>query len=181
MAAIEARTGARLSSDWFDEPRQVAVVDLPFSEEVTPIGLWHHEPELDARLRLTPKENRRAILLRLIDVLIERFDLDLAFITPAIRVAHEGLPIDAGLLEEVRAEWENLGQQWSGAFCAVREEDETGWRRWLAANAIRHSLRSLNEGAYFFDGLTYARFALSEEWPATRDRVRAMTHFRPVL
>ncbi|HEX4816437.1 MAG TPA: hypothetical protein VFV66_27165 [Nonomuraea sp.] len=151
------------------------MVDLSFSEEVIPIGLWHHEPELDSRLRLTPEENCRAILLRLMDVLIERFDLDLAFITPAVRAAHEGLPIAAGLLEEVRAEWENLGQQWSGTFCAVREEDETGWRRWLAANAIRHSLRSLNEGVSFFDGLTYARFALSEEWPATRDWVRSMT------
>ncbi|MGW0590818.1 hypothetical protein [Streptosporangium sp. NPDC002607] len=176
LAVIEARTGARLSHGWFDEPRQVALVDLPFSEETTPIGLWHHEPELDARLRLMPEEDRRAVLLRLIDVLIERFDLDLAFIAPAVRAAHKGLPIDAGLLEEVKAEWENLGRQWTGAFYAVRENDEPGWRRWVAANAIRHSLRSLNEGASFFDGLTYAKFALSEEWPATTDRILAATH-----
>ena len=41
----------------------------------------------------------------------------------------------------------------------------------MAANAIRHTLRALDEDATCLDGLTYALFALAEDWPATAARV----------
>ncbi|MEV6157809.1 hypothetical protein AB0L53_46475 [Nonomuraea sp. NPDC052129] len=172
MAIIERRTGARLPIDWFDQPHLVAVVDPLMNDGCPPIGLWHHEPDLHARLRLASQEHRQTVLLQVIDVLVERFDLGLTAITRAVRTAHDGQPLDDALLEGVREEWANLGARWAGRGYAVREEDENAWRRWVAANAIRHSLRSLNEAAGFLDGLTYARFALSEEWPEIRARIR---------
>jgi hypothetical protein len=69
------------------------------------------------------EENRRAILLRLADVLTERFDLGMTAITRAVRAA--------------RDEWESLRARWAGRPHAVREEDENAWRRWVAANAVR--------------------------------------------
>ncbi|MDF5755750.1 hypothetical protein [Spongiactinospora sp. TRM90649] len=70
-------------------------------------------------------------------------------------------------------EWETLGERWAGQGAAYREQAEDEWRRWVAANGVRHALRSLNEGASVLDGLTYARFALSDEWPGIRARIRA--------
>ncbi|MEU9837221.1 hypothetical protein AB0D67_37270 [Streptosporangium sp. NPDC048047] len=174
MAIIERRTGARLPMDWFDQPRLVAIVDPLINDECPPIGLEHYEPDMHVQLQSAPPEYRQAVLLQVIDVLVERFDLGLTAITRAVRVAHAGQPLDGALLEEVREEWVDLGARWAGRGYAVREEDENTWRRWVAVNAIRHSLRSLNEGASFFDGLTYARFALSENWPEIRAGIRGI-------
>jgi hypothetical protein len=172
MAIVEARTGARLPMDWFDHPRQVAIVDPLISNECPPLGLWHYEPDMDAKLHMASQEHRRAVLLRTVDILVERFDLGQTAITRAVRAAHAGQPLDVALLEGVREEGENLGERWAGRGYAVREEDEKTWRRWVAANAIRHGLRSLDGGVDFLDGLTYARFALSEEWPEIRTWIR---------
>ncbi|MEU4704608.1 hypothetical protein [Nonomuraea dietziae] len=66
----------------------------------------------------------------------------------------------------------------SSAESLIRGRDATfaswRWTRWVAANAIRHSLRSLNEDARCLDGLTYARAALSESWPDFKERLREL-------
>ncbi|MEV0148134.1 MULTISPECIES: DUF6461 domain-containing protein [unclassified Nonomuraea] len=175
MALIERRSGARLPIDWFDEAHPVAVVDPPIGDDCPPIGLWHHEPDLNAKLRSASHEQRRAVLLHVTGILVERFDLSLPAITRAVRIARGGEPVDDALLEGVREAWEHLGARWAGRGYAVREEDDNAWRRWVAANAVRHSLRSLNEGASFLDGLTYAMFALPEEWPTIRAWIRETT------
>ncbi|MGN9785419.1 hypothetical protein ACTMTF_28625 [Nonomuraea sp. ZG12] len=172
MAIVEARTGARLPMDWFDRPRQVAIVDPLISDDCPPLGLWHYEPDMNAKLHLASREHRRAVLLRTVNVLVERFNLGLTAITRAVRAVHDGRPLDVALLEEIRKEGETLGERWAGRGYAVREEDEDTWRRWVAANAVRHGLRSLDRGADFLDCLTYARFALSEEWPEIRTWIR---------
>ncbi|MFB9968312.1 hypothetical protein ACFFOP_37740 [Sinosporangium siamense] len=174
MAIVEMRTGARLPEDWFDRPRQVAVVDQPITEQDPPIGLWHHEPDLDARLRSAPEETRRAVLLRLAGSLVERFDLGATPLGHAVRTAHEGMPLDAELWEDMRYAWERLGERWAVRLAAPREEYEHTWPRWVAANGVRHSLRSLGEGANWFDGVTYARFALGDEWPSVKRWIREM-------
>jgi hypothetical protein len=174
MAIIELRTGARLPMDWWDHPHPVAIVDPLISDECPPIALWHYEPDLAARVQLTSQETRQAILLRLANALIERFDLGQPIIQ-AVRSANDHLPLNPKLLEEVRVEWESLGRPWAGRGFAVRAEDEDAWHRWVAANAVRHTLRSLNEGASYLDGVTYARFALAEQWPETRNWMREMT------
>ncbi|GAA0996978.1 hypothetical protein GCM10009555_093750 [Acrocarpospora macrocephala] len=174
MAIIEARTGARLPMDWFDQPRPVAIIDPLVSVECPPIGLWHYEPDLHARLHLVSQEHRRASLLRVVDLLVESFDLGLPSITRAVRAAHGGEALGVDLLEGVREEWESLGERWAGRGYAVQEENEDAWRRWVAANAIRHSLRSLDDGANHLDGLTYARFALSDGWHDIRAGIRQM-------
>ncbi|TMR90779.1 hypothetical protein [Nonomuraea basaltis] len=172
LAIIELRTGAQLPRDWFDQPRQVAIVEPLISKDCPPIGLWHYEPDLDARLRLAPQESRSAVLLQLVDVLTNRFHLDMPATTRARQAAHSGLPLDADLLEDVGAEWESLGHQWADRGFAVREENDDAWRRWVAANAVRHSLQSLSEGSTYLDALTYGKFALDEEWPDNRTWIR---------
>lgn len=174
MAIIEARTGARLPMDWFDHSRPVVIVDPLIAMDCPPLGLWHYDPDLDSRLRMAPREIRRAVLLRLADVLTVRFNLSMPAISQAVRAAHDDCPLDVSLLEKVRGEWEILGSRWAGQGVAVREKDEAAWRRWVAANAVRQALRSLGQDAANLDGVTYARFALEEDWADVRRWIRVM-------
>ncbi|MEU6711702.1 hypothetical protein ABZ897_09520 [Nonomuraea sp. NPDC046802] len=168
MAIIEQRTGARLSADWSDQHHQVAIVDPLIDKACPPIGFRHHDPDVHAELMSVSQGRRQAVLLHVIDLLVQRFDLGQSAAAHALRTVRQGQPLNDALLEEVQEEWVDLGARWAERGYAVREEDENAWRRWVAANGIRHSLRSLSEGASFLDGLTYARFALPEEWPEIR-------------
>ncbi|MFC7588408.1 hypothetical protein ACFQYP_35415 [Nonomuraea antimicrobica] len=67
---------------------------------------------------------------------------------------------------------ESLGGRWEGRPFAVREQDDQQWRRWVAANAVRHGLRSVSDAAAsHLSALTYAREALDGDWAAFRTRL----------
>ncbi|MCG5213094.1 hypothetical protein [Streptosporangium sp. KLBMP 9127] len=175
MAIVESRTGAHLDADWFERPQPAVVIDTPISSDLPPIGFWHHEPDLDARIRLAPEHARRAVLLRVVYEMALRFQHDaVPGVSEALQGAWEGRPVDGAALDAIDAVHEDLGQHWAGMSHAEREQDSWRWTGWVAANAIRHCLRSLDGDARRLDGLTYARAALSESWPDFKERLREL-------
>lgn len=172
MAIVEARTGARLDRHWFDQPRPIALLDQPISPDPLPLGLWHHEPDLHARLSASPQETRRALLLHVVETLIDTFDLSTPELTDALHAVGQGRTLSRDHLAAMRAVHESLGSRWAGLPFAVREQDDRQWRRWVAANAVRHGLRSISDAAaWHLDALTFAREALSGDWATVRSRL----------
>ena len=175
MAIVESRTGAHLDEDWFDQAQPAVMIDKPISSELPPVGFWQHEPDLDARIRLAPERIRRAVLVRVVHEMAIRFEHDsVPEVTEALEAAHEGRPFGNAAVNAMATVHESLGEHWDGQFYAEREHGDWQWSRWVAANAIRHSLQSLEEDAWCLDGLTYARAALSEKWPAFKERLREL-------
>ncbi|MFI9556311.1 hypothetical protein [Nonomuraea endophytica] len=175
MAIMESRTGAHLNEDWFYQAQPAVIIDKPISSEMPPVGFWHHEPDLDARIRLAPEHIRRAVLMRAVHEMAIRFEHDtVPEVTEALEAAHEGRSFGDAAVIAMTAVHESLGAYWDGQFNAEREHGDWQWSRWVAANAIRHGLQSLGEDARCLDGLTYARAALSENWPAFKERLREL-------
>jgi hypothetical protein len=174
MAIVESRTGACLDQQWFEEPRVVVHIDQPISPDIPPLGFSHHERDLDSKIQHVSQATRNTIFIYTIEELINRFDLGLVRISEGLQAAREGRPLGESQWHEMDTVREELGHQWAGQPTAEREQDTWGWRRWVAANAVRHSLRSLSENSSYLDGLTFARFAFSEEWPVVREQIREL-------
>ncbi|MEU1878063.1 hypothetical protein ABZ470_12160 [Streptosporangium sp. NPDC020072] len=172
MAIVEARTGAHLERQWFDRPRPVVLLDQPISPNPLPLGLWHHEPDLYARLSVSSQQMRRTVLLHMVETLIDTFGLSAPELDDALHAVRQGRTLGGDQHAAVRAVHESLGRQWAGLPFAMREQDDQQWRRWVAANAVRHGLRSISDAeAWHLSALTYAREALSEDWTTFRSRL----------
>ncbi|MDF2705786.1 hypothetical protein AB0C18_05615 [Nonomuraea muscovyensis] len=171
MAIVEARTGAHLERRWFDQPRRVALLDQPISPEPLPLGLWHHEPDLHAQLSASPHQTRRTALLVMAETLIDTFDLATE-LTDLLHAVRQDQALTREHLTTMRAVHEGLGRQWAELPFATREHDDQQWRRWVAANAVRHGLRSVSDAAAsYLSALTYAREALDGDWMTLRTRL----------
>jgi hypothetical protein len=175
MAVVEARTGVRLQTNWFDQPQLSVLITDPLPRDPHPptTFAWA-DPDLHALLSLAGPGAQRDALVRVAGLLAERFDLAgepevsqaLAALDPnaSVSVSPEGLNRLQGRL---RADFE-----------AVRDESpmeqNPAWWRMQAASAISAAVGQ--PGGYLdpLDALLHARHALQTDWPPLRNELRAL-------
>lgn len=166
-----------LDEAWLDSPQQVIAVDQPIPAGATPPSAFASvEPELAARLRGATPAARRGFLIRLAERLADRYDLhipEIATVLDHVRAGRHPTP----------AEWRDLATETmylaQDPWYADPAHATPEWRRWQAAIAIRHALRSLDGGGENIESLLSARNALHDEWENLRAEIFALPSADP--
>lgn len=175
MAVLERRTGVRLPTDWFEQPRLSVIIAEPLPDDPTPpTGLASVDPDLHVLLSLAGPEVRNAALVRLVRLLAERFDLSgEPDVSQALAALASGAvaSLPPRLLLELRS-------RLSQAFQAVRDqgpmEENPAWRRMQAVLAICAAVAPSDGYSDPLGALNHAHSALGADWPAVRNELRGL-------
>ena len=175
MAAVERCGGARFDQAWLDRATTFVIDREHPPDPRPPGGIGYDDPDLDARLRVAPPELQSSIIVDLLHDLAERYDLAEE---PVVGRIFDRLP---GLVEDyddaLMREFVTLGAQLSAAWDAERGDDIThsgpAWSRMQAANTFRAVLLPPGAWGSGLDAFASASYALGEDWPDVRARIRA--------
>ncbi|GAA1024472.1 hypothetical protein Aple_101270 [Acrocarpospora pleiomorpha] len=172
LAVMELHSGFRLNLDWLDSPQQVITVDQPIPPGATPPSAFASaEPELAAHLQNVPLAARTSLLIHLVEQLADNYDLRIPQVTTVLDQVRDGNHPIPREWRDLTLETTYLAQdRWFGRPGDAAPE----WRRWQAAIAIRHALRSLDTGAQNLESLLSARNALYHVWDSLREEILAL-------
>jgi hypothetical protein len=173
MAIMEFHGGFRLDADWWDSPQQIITVDQPIPRDAAPPSAFASaEPELAAHLHNVSPSARRSLLIHLIEQLADDYDLHIREVAVVLDQIRDGTHPSTQEWRNLTFETVYLAQDPWGAHPGDAGPE---WRRWQAAIAIRHALRSLDTGAQNLEFLLSARNALYREWDDLRAEILSIS------